>query len=83
MDQDQVDQYYQEDQLPNINKEFFDIINQEDWSEDVFTGLEEDVTFFPNTNLPIGDIVFPTPIPGIWINLNLGFEIERPEDLDG
>jgi hypothetical protein len=75
VDQDQVDQYYQEDQLPNINKE--------DLSEYVFTGLEEDVSFLQNTNLPIGDIIFPTPIPGIWINLNLGFEIERPEDLDG
>ena len=64
--------------MPNINKEFFDIINQEDWDID----LEEDVESF-SANLPIGDIVFPTPIPGIWINLNLGFEIERPEDLDG
>ena len=65
-------------QLPDINKKFYDIINQEDWDID----LEEEVEPF-SANLPIGDIVFPTPIPGIWINLNLGFEIERPEDLDG
>ena len=65
--------------MPNINKEFFDIINQEDWDLDI---TEEEIQPFDGI-LPLGDIVFPTPIPGIWINLNLGFEIERPEDLDG
>lgn len=65
--------------MPNINKEFFDIINQEDWDIDI---TEEEIQPFDGI-LPLGDIVFPTPIPGIWINLNLGFEIERPEDFDG
>ena len=54
--------------MPNINKEFFDIINQEDWDLDI---TEEEIQPFDGI------------IPGIWINLNLGFEIERPEDLDG
>ena len=27
-------------------------------------------------DVPLGNILIPTPIPGVWINVNLGFEIE-------
>ena len=27
-------------------------------------------------DVPLGDILIPTPIPGVWIHLNLSFEIE-------
>jgi hypothetical protein len=44
--------------LPDINKTFFDMINQEDWSEDVFTGtVEESSTVMKNF------ITIPTPHP--------------------
>ena len=31
-------------------------------------------------DVPIGNIIVPTPIPGVWINISLGFELEGPED---
>tara|TARA_B100000530_G_scaffold336447_1_gene291172 strand:- start:668 stop:874 length:207 start_codon:yes stop_codon:yes gene_type:complete len=68
--------------LPNINKEFFDIINQEDWDIEILEE-ENNMNMFDNPDIPLGDIAFPTPLPGVWINLSLGFNIERPEDFDG
>ena len=67
-----------------INQKFYDIINQENWDE---TDFNFDPTIrteiISQQEVPLGNVMLPTPIPGIWINLNLGFEIERPEDLDG
>ena len=31
-------------------------------------------------DIPLGNMFLPTPIPGVWINILLGFEIENPED---
>ena len=55
--------------MPDINKTFFDMINQEDWSEDVFTGtVEESSTVMKNF------ITIPTPHPHFFINLTFEYE---------
>ena len=62
--------------MPNneqeVSKKFYDIINGEDWDD---MGFPER----PQTqqgDVPLGNILIPTPIPGVRINVNLGFEIE-------
>ena len=55
-----------------LQKQFYDIINAEDWED---MGFPER----PQTqqgDVPLGNILIPTPIPGVWINVNLCFEIE-------
>ena len=68
-------------QLPDINKKFYDIINQEDWNitlEDVDPVIQRD--FISQADVPLGNMFLPTPIPGVWISLAIGFEIENPEE---
>ena len=68
-------------QLPDINKKFYDIINQEDWNitlEDVDPVIQRDL--ISQADVPLGNMFLPTPIPGVWISLSLGFEIENPEE---
>ncbi len=55
--------------MPDINKTFFDMINQEDWSEDVFTGTEEEVSVVMKNFITI-----PTPHPHFFINLTFEYE---------
>tara|TARA_B100000900_G_scaffold267875_1_gene228702 strand:- start:626 stop:832 length:207 start_codon:yes stop_codon:yes gene_type:complete len=55
--------------LPDINKTFYDMINQEDWSEDVFTGIEEDTSIVMKNYITI-----PTPHPHFFINLTFEYE---------
>lgn len=45
------------------------MINQEDWSEDVFTGLEEDTSIVMKNYITI-----PTPHPHFFINLTFEYE---------
>jgi len=55
--------------VPDDARKFFDIINQEDWSEDVFTGVED------NTNIVFKQfITMPTPHPHYFINLSFEYE---------
>ena len=55
--------------MPDDAKKFFNIINQEDWSEDVFTGVED------NTNIVFKQfITMPTPHPHYFINLSFEYE---------
>ena len=63
-----------------INAKFFDIINQEDWGE---VDYDDPIIYRDLMSLgdiPIGNMIVPTPIPGVWINISLGFELEGPED---
>ena len=64
---------------PEINAKFFDMINQEDWDD---LELEDDPVIyrdlFSQSDIPLGNMILPTPIPGVWISINLGFEIEGP-----
>ena len=69
-------------QLPDINKKFYDIINQEDWDE---ISVQEDPTIQTDIlnievpgDFPIGQYIMPTPIPGVWISIALGIDIEDP-----
>jgi len=55
--------------LPDINKTFFDMIKQEDWSEDVFTGTEEEGSIVMKNFITI-----PTPHPHFFINLTFEYE---------
>jgi hypothetical protein len=71
-------------QLPDINKKFYDIINQEDWND---ISAEEDPTIQTDIfgievpgDIPIGQYIVPTPIAGVWISIALGIDIEKPED---
>lgn len=70
--------------MPDINKKFYDIINQEDWNDISFV---EDPTIQTNIfgievpgDIPIGQYIVPTPIPNVWISIALGIDIEKPED---
>ena len=55
--------------MPDINKTFYDMINQENWSEDVFTGIEEDTSIVMKNYITI-----PTPHPHFFINLTFEYE---------
>tara|TARA_B100001559_G_C16272859_1_gene516896 strand:+ start:336 stop:542 length:207 start_codon:yes stop_codon:yes gene_type:complete len=66
--------------VPDDAKKFFDIINQEDWSEDVFTGVKE------QSNIVFSQfITIPTPHPHYFINLSFEYEFnpELGDDLYG
>lgn len=70
--------------MPDINKEFYNIINQEDWDE---IDVDDDPTIRtdilgaePPGDFPIGTYIMPTPIPGVWISISLGLDIQDPGD---
>ena len=69
-----------------INKIFYDIINKEDWSDAVDVDIDDTPILirdlFASKEVRIGDYILPTPIPGLWININLSFDIERLEGDD-
>jgi len=53
-----------------VTKNFYDIINQEDWSEEVYTGEEpEDEQVIMKQF-----ITLPTPHPHFFINLTFEYE---------
>lgn len=58
----------------NTIEEFFDMINQEDWSEDIYTGEESN-----SSTVMKQFITLPTPHPHFFINLT--FEYEYNPDL--
>ena len=55
-----------------LKKQFYDIINAEDWDETNYPERPQEQI----SDITLGDIMIPTPIPGVWIHVNLGFEIE-------
>ena len=67
----------------DINEKFFNIINQENWELPEF---EDDPiidrTFLSQFNMPLGNMFLPTPIPGVWISIDIGFEMENPDEDD-
>jgi len=75
---------HKEDQLADINKKFYDIINQEDWNEISVEGdpsIRTDILGIEVPgDVPVGQFLMPTPIPGVWISIALGLDIEDPED---
>ena len=55
-----------------LKKQFYDIINAEDWDDTGYPERPQQQI----SDVALGDIMIPTPIPGVWIHVNLGFEIE-------
>jgi len=55
---------------------FFDMINQEDWSEEVFTGTKEDLTALTQDDVVVAKqfLTLPTPHPHFFINLTFEYE---------
>jgi hypothetical protein len=69
----------------DTNEKFIDIINQEDWDFDAFPTENETLIHIvpivrPNEetgDIPLGTYIIPTPIPNVYLNVSLGFEIEN------
>jgi len=66
--------------FPDINEKFFNIINAEDWD---IPEIDSSPTIirdlFSTGDVPLGAYILPTPLPGVWFNISMGFELENPE----
>ena len=72
----------------DINEKFIDIINQEDWDFNSFPVEEETVIEIipivrPDVEtgvIPLGTYVIPTPIPNVFLNVSLGFDLQQGDE---
>jgi len=77
---------HKEVQLSKINQEFYNIVNNEDWDELSTEELDPTIETMLVADgdmpgdFPVGQVVVPTPIPGVWIRLNIGLDVEEPGD---
>lgn len=64
------------------NQKFYEIVNQEDWEIDVDVDEEPIIVrqFIFIGDLPENSYIVPTQIPGVWLNINLGFDVEEGDD---
>lgn len=60
-----------------VDKKFYEMINSEDWN------LDSDDAVYTIPELPVGEVILPSPIPGLWFRLYLGFNIEEPGEFYG
>lgn len=71
-----------------INEQFIDIINQEDWDFTSFPVEEETIVeIIPivrpeieTGDIPLGTYIIPTPIPNVFINISLGFDLQQGDE---
>ena len=71
-----------------INEQFIDIINQEDWDFVSFPIEEETIVeIIPivrpeieTGDIPLGTYIIPTPIPNVFINISLGFDLQQGDE---
>ena len=51
--------------MPDINKKFFDIINQEDWGDVSVDDNDPTIQreYISQYDVPLGNMILPTPIP--------------------
>lgn len=71
-----------------INEQFIDIINQEDWDFASFPVEEETIVeIIPivrpeieTGDIPLGTYIIPTPIPNVFINISLGFDLQQGDE---
>ena len=71
-----------------INEQFIDIINQEDWDFASFPVEEETVVeIIPivrpeieTGDIPLGTYIIPTPIPNVFLNVSLGFDLQQGDE---
>ena len=70
--------------MPDINKKFYDIINQEDWDLESIEDIQDEPVILRQYifigDLPENSYIVPTQIPGVWLNINLGFDVEEGDD---
>lgn len=64
-----------------VNARFYNIINNEDWD---IPEVEYEPTIirdlFVQGDVPLGAFILPTPLPGVWFSISMGFEIENPDE---
>ena len=63
-----------------INQKFYDIINGEDWDEVELEDTIITTDLISEQDVPITDFIVPTPIPGVYINIKLGFNVDGGDD---
>jgi|TARA_R100000005_G_C4988115_1_gene195946 hypothetical protein len=71
-----------------INEQFIDIINQEDWDFASFPVEEETIVeIIPivrpeieTGDIPLGTYIIPTPIPNVFLNISLGFDLQQGDE---
>ena len=71
-----------------INEQFIDIINQEDWDFASFPVKEETIVeIIPivrpeieTGDIPLGTYIIPTPIPNVFLNISLGFDLQQGDE---
>jgi len=72
----------------DINEKFIDIINQEDWDFNSFPVEEETIIEIvpivrPDVetgDIPLGTYIIPTPIPNVFLNVSLGFDLQQGDE---
>jgi hypothetical protein len=72
----------------DINEQFIDIINQEDWDFNSFPVEEETIIEIvpivrPDVetgDIPLGTYIIPTPIPNVFLNVSLGFDLQQGDE---
>lgn len=64
------------------NAKFFNIINNEDWDIPEVDMPDATVVreLFVQGDVPLGAFVLPTPLPGVWFSISMGFELEDPNE---
>ena len=64
-----------------VTEQFMDMINQEDWSIDVFTGDELPI----ESRMVIATYLLPTPVPNYFLHIDVGYEYnpDLGEDIYG
>ena len=56
-----------------ILEKFMDMVNQENWSTDVFAGNEPSVS----NRLMVATYVIPTPLPYYFLHIDVGYEFNE------
>lgn len=72
----------------DINEKFIDIINQEDWDFNSFPVEEETIIEIvpivrpevETGDIPLGTYIIPTPIPNVFLNVSLGFDLQQGDE---
>lgn len=72
----------------DINEKFIDIINQEDWDFNSFPIEEETIIEIvpivrpevETGDIPLGTYIIPTPIPNVFLNVSLGFDLQQGDE---
>ncbi len=64
-----------------VNQKFFDIINGEDWDDVEVEDTIISTDLIGDEDVPITHFIVPTPIPGVYINIKLGFNVDGGDDI--